>query len=815
MLGRTVKTEVLNWQGGTVYSATINTYNARDQITQILQYAGPEGSSSVQTTTMTYDGFGRLKTKHVPEQDAGKVTTWDYYSDDTVEKVTDARGVTTTFNYNGRHLVTSIGYPNASSLPAGVLPASNVGLGYDAAGNRISMTDGMGSMNYVYDQLSRLKSETRTFNDPGNPTVNGVARVLTYGYNPGGSMTSITDPFGAQVNYNFDGAGRVASVTGSGFAGVSTYASNIEYRAWGEQKSATYGDNKSGTTSYDARMRPSAYEFPGLSEQFQYYDDGRLKQMTDLDDRAQDIGFPDTARHFSRVQTYDHAGRLTTAKGTPQSSLPYVQNYARDAFNNLTSRFGTYYYQSQTSDSATFLNNRRQDPNWSYYADGQVKHSPLEYDANFNESVYRDWSYDAAGRMVQVQETLTNPSSVSTYKTSYDGDGQPVSESTTKTSSNTTGYMIRSSVLGGRVLTRLDSSGNKLTTVVNVDGRLMAVQSSVGGTNSVSWTHVDPLGLSEAGDIKSVYDPLGNYIPWQAAPSAPPNAYPPFSPNFGGQGSSFGASRDKSCVLNGLPVLCTDLAHQIEIGNVSAQEILHGGRRSIETPVFSFGVGMSYYGGLDLPGDSGGYKGTVTEGGIEYDVIDGNTNSTRGHYALFLRSVAPQEPAKPSHDKGTAMDIARRKNCATPNSIVEQFKNDFEAQWKRTTQSGEENGSLLFYDKGTNAYPRVALSEGRPDTDGVPALPLARPETDKAFDDFRRSGRSIYFLAFFHTHPNYRSGDSRSGGPSGGDVQYQSDYRNVLGILRTGKGYSFFSNGSTFWPDNPRADECAWILKNQ
>ena len=40
VLGRTVKTEILNWQNGSVYSATVNTYNARDQVTQIRQYAG-------------------------------------------------------------------------------------------------------------------------------------------------------------------------------------------------------------------------------------------------------------------------------------------------------------------------------------------------------------------------------------------------------------------------------------------------------------------------------------------------------------------------------------------------------------------------------------------------------------------------------------------------------------------------------------------------------------------------------------------------------------------------------------------------------
>lgn len=122
VLGRTVKTEILNWDGagpfgtgGSVYSAITNTYNARDQVTEIHEYEGPVGNAS-QVTTMTYDGYGRLKTKHVPEQSAGTATTWDYNSDDTVQKVTDARGSVSNFTYNSRHLVTLITYSSCGSV---------------------------------------------------------------------------------------------------------------------------------------------------------------------------------------------------------------------------------------------------------------------------------------------------------------------------------------------------------------------------------------------------------------------------------------------------------------------------------------------------------------------------------------------------------------------------------------------------------------------------------------------------------------------------------------------------------------------------
>ena len=108
VLGRTVKTEVLNWQGGSVYSTTVNSYNARDQITQVRQYQGVEGSGTYQDTTMTYDGHGRLQTKQAPGETAA--CNYSYNADDTLYQKTDARGATATYSHNGRNLVTAINY---------------------------------------------------------------------------------------------------------------------------------------------------------------------------------------------------------------------------------------------------------------------------------------------------------------------------------------------------------------------------------------------------------------------------------------------------------------------------------------------------------------------------------------------------------------------------------------------------------------------------------------------------------------------------------------------------------------------------------
>lgn len=243
VLGRQWKTEVLNWNG-TVYSTTTNTFNARDQITLACQYQATEGSGVYKKTIKL--GSGLRSCDH---------TTWDYNADDTIQKVTDARGASATYAYNNnRHLVTNITYNAPSGIPT--IPA--VSFGYDAAGNRTSMSDGTGTMAYHYDQLSRMDWEDRTFTG-----VSGTYR-LSYAYNLANELTSLSIPFTSQqIGYNYDTAGRLSGVTANGFSStyynwpgpaqtetLTSFASGITYRAWGARKSMNYGNTVSDSVSY-------------------------------------------------------------------------------------------------------------------------------------------------------------------------------------------------------------------------------------------------------------------------------------------------------------------------------------------------------------------------------------------------------------------------------------------------------------------------------------------------------------------------------------------------------------------------------------
>ncbi len=503
ILGRTIKIETLNWQDGTVYSTTVNSYNVRDQLTQVRRYVGAEGSGSFQDTTFTYDGYARLKTRHQPEQQVDPTnsyssdhTTWNYNPDDTVQAVTDARGASQSFAYNGRHLVTGITYAVPSGITT-IAPVQPVAYSYDAARNRTAMLDGNGRTDYSYDQLSRMLSETRQFNG-----VTG-SYALNYDYNLAGELKAITDPTGATINYGFDALGRVANVSGSAYGGVTQYASAFAYRAWGALKGLTYGNNLTLALSYNARLKATQFEVAGrpaqygsasvMKTQYQYYDDGALKYADDLLDNRFDraYGYDQLTRlkeDYSGSEASDFVNQ--TSSGT--TTGPYRQSYSYDGWSNFTSRSGRF-WSKPTTFTASYSNGRNTNSLWQYDADGRVlRESMLKY------------TFDAAGRNVTTANILVNQFVGGEVSQTRDGDGLEIKREETRQGTTTTGYRLRSSVLGGQVVTELNATGQKQKSYVYLGAERLAEQE--GG--SVVWKHTNPLTGSEGSSYAS-----GLYIP--------------------------------------------------------------------------------------------------------------------------------------------------------------------------------------------------------------------------------------------------------------------------------------------------------------
>lgn len=531
VLGRQWKTEVLN-SNGSVYSTTEATLNALDQATFVRQYQETDQSGVFQETANTYDGYGRLQTRHAPEQDAGRSTTYSYNQDDTVASMKDARGAKALYGYNNRRLLTSIGY-DISGVPSGqnVTAASNVTYNYDGTGRRTQMTDALGTVVYSFDALGRLSSESRTITDPSNTSVNGSSEPIFYDYNLGGELKYVRDPFGSQVDYQHDRAGRLTGVTtNTPYGNVSTYASGIQYRAWGALRGLTYGNLKTLSLGYNSRLQVESYNIPGIiNNQYRYTttptsadNDGRVKFVQDL---------TQVNSQFDRAYRYDDpAGRLTEAltgsqaRGGNSEDGPYYESYGYDVWDQSTSL--TRRDWDTTIESSLPLDGTHgRTTAWSYDADGRVI-------ANDRGQTYK---YDAAGRVSSTtyQVTVGNVTQTRTRQRTYDGDGRVARE----VSFGLPTYSIRSTALGGATLTEVSSTGQKKLTNVYASGEMLAVQSN----DQVIWQHQTPFDTSDlqtnssgAEVSRAVLNPTG--VNFGTQPPPPPEEGPDpdlVTPRFG------------------------------------------------------------------------------------------------------------------------------------------------------------------------------------------------------------------------------------------------------------------------------------------
>jgi RHS repeat-associated protein len=494
VLGRLAKVEELHINA-TLYSTTTYTYNMRDQIININQQG--------QVRTMEYDGHGRLWKRTTPEQG---LTTYLYNKDDTTQSITDARGVTTSFVHSHRHLLKQVNYTVPTG--SGASPTSNVAYEYDAVGNRTSMTDGLGSMSYVYNTLSQLVSEKRTFNGVTGPNSGGFQ--LSYQYNLAGQLKRVTNPFNAQVAYTYDANGRVTDVKGTdenGYAtymGVPNYALNLRYRAFGGLKGLTYGNNKTLALNYDERLRLKTWDVQGVlgwnySYNNFYENTHRVTYAKNISNYGTVNGDPTLDRSYE----YDHVGRLLYAHtGVEARSLvgestagvdygSYSQHVSYDVFGNHTARVGWGgIFGSSTNHSQSFQNNRRD--GLTYDAAGNLTNDGAQY------------TYDALGQ----QTNGVYPAGWGGYanyslQQSYDGDGLRGK----KVDNGTPTYYLRSTVLGGQVVAEMTYQGNWDRGYVYLGGQLLLVQS--GGVPK--WVHQDPITKSQRltdfyGNLQAVVD---------------------------------------------------------------------------------------------------------------------------------------------------------------------------------------------------------------------------------------------------------------------------------------------------------------------
>ena len=201
------------------------TYDANENRLSIL-----DGNSHA--TSFTYTAFGLLETETDP---LGNTTTYGYWASGNRYSMLDANGETTYFGYDELNRLELVDYP-------GLEP--NVTFGYDALNRRTSMTDGLGVTTWAYTNLDLPKSITDPF-----------AAQVSYDYDELGNRTALTYPDASVVNYEYNAVNRLTEVNSDQLT-VSSY----QYDAAGRLKTISRANNV--TTAYN------------------YFDNGWLQDIT-------------------------------------------------------------------------------------------------------------------------------------------------------------------------------------------------------------------------------------------------------------------------------------------------------------------------------------------------------------------------------------------------------------------------------------------------------------------------------------------------------------------------------------------------------
>ena len=344
-------------------SATTQTaYDSLSRAIQITQPTPAAGSSAPQiglsydlqdhpasvtdprslTTSYTTSGLGDTTVQSSP--DTG-VTNRTYYDNGLLKTSTDARGRLATYTYDALDRIRTISYDS------GVGTTFTYDQGTYGIGHLTSFSDESGSTSLTYDALGRLLSKTQT--------VEPAAKIFTLAYTWGtsgtanGKLQAVTYPSGAIVNYGYDAAGRVSSVSVTGADGtVTPILSGVAYTALGQPQSWAWGNGGSVLHTFDGYGRLVSYPLgdpsgtgiaAGVTRTLSYDAVGRIVGYTHT-----------TPANWDQVFAYDGLDRLVNATLTGGNN--YAYGYDATGNRTQTTINGTAYADTIAATSNWYTN---------------------------------------------------------------------------------------------------------------------------------------------------------------------------------------------------------------------------------------------------------------------------------------------------------------------------------------------------------------------------------------------------------------------------------------------------------------------------
>ena len=357
-------------------------------------------------------------------------TTYEYFLNGNLKKITNALSEITQFTYNGDSRILTKDGPGT---------ADDVTFTYDTAGRVQTMTIAGVTTSYDYDTLGRIESRT--------DTVGGQPFASSYGYDANDNLDRITYPSGRIVTYQVGAEDRLASVKNNG----AFFAQNFQYDGRGNLRSYQTGAITHTFTAHAITNRLERIQAgTALDLTYNYDDTDNVTQITDTRfGMSQTFGYDALDRLTSgvgpwgqRTWTYDEAGnRLTEGPGNIATYSYHAttrrlsaiggatpESFTYNALGQLTQDArGTYTYTSAgllktftgTNVSANYaydaagLRLTRSVNNATFYTiRGAANQTLSEYEALCGTPVWTRDAISAAGRLIGAVKAVRQTASV-------------------------------------------------------------------------------------------------------------------------------------------------------------------------------------------------------------------------------------------------------------------------------------------------------------------------------------------------------------------------------------------------------------------
>ena len=374
-------------------------YDGNDNLAKVVQSDG----TTVQERAFKYDALSRLtherQVEASPTLDINGVkgaidpNKWTkvlkYNLDGLVSEGTDARGVKTTFAYDGLNRVQSVTFSDGTPQITYSYDQARTGFFNKGALTRVETADGgtarpdtpATATEFDYDKMGRVTAHRQS--------IGAQTYTLEYGYNLAGQMTSEKYPSGRTMAMNYDAKGRLSAIADAN----RTYLSGLQFQGKGNSLSSmTFGNGTTQSFALNDRLQMTNQELKRGAEVLQKYDYGygQIDQNGNLDvtknngQLAKIESTIGTNKQWTQKFRYDEIGRLDKSEEFrgDNNNPSYYQKFDYDRFGNL--------YRKNSSNPTT----------------GQatpVSFAPIE-NSDISKSTNRfttDTTYDEAGNVIQ------------------------------------------------------------------------------------------------------------------------------------------------------------------------------------------------------------------------------------------------------------------------------------------------------------------------------------------------------------------------------------------------------------------------------